>query len=353
MTPAIDGKKMNLQKIANDLLSRLSTRQKNVLTKRFGLKNGQRKTLEAIGDEYGITRERVRQIENDAKAAILKSEQIKALEPFFQIFANHFNAYGGARAEYVLFKEDVKNFSPPNVDTGIAAAHLHFLLSLGAQFARHSETDAFHSAWAVKNARVEDAKAALQQLIRRFEEKKELVKKETLLKWLSELSGGQDHKILESYLAMVKNVTANAYGEYGLTHWPEVRTRGVRDKAYLALKKVGQPMHFREIVAEINKAFSPKKPVHTQTVHNELIKDDKFVLVGRGTYALADWGYQPGRVSEVLARVLKNSNQPMTREEIVAAVCKERNVKPNTVLLNLQNKKYFAKMEDGRYVYKS
>src|SRR3989344_2055533 len=98
MTPAIDGKKMNLQKIANDLLSRLSTRQRNVLTKRFGLKNGQRKTLEAIGDEYGITRERVRQIENDAKAAILKSEQVKALEPFFQIFANHFNAYGGARA---------------------------------------------------------------------------------------------------------------------------------------------------------------------------------------------------------------------------------------------------------------
>ena len=353
MARTIDGKKMNLQKMASDLLSRLSTRQKDVLTKRFGLKNGQRKTLEAIGDEYGITRERVRQIENDAKAAILKSEQAKALEPFFQMFADYFNSYGGARAEHILFTRDAKDFFPANVDTSVAAAHLYFLLSLGAQFTRHSETDAFHPAWAVKNTRVEDAKAALQQLIRRLEEKKELVKKETLLKWLSEFSGGQDYKILESYLAMVKNVTANAYGEYGLTHWPEVRTRGVRDKAYLALKKVGKPMHFREIVAEINKAFGPKKPVHTQTVHNELIKDDKFVLVGRGTYALADWGYQPGRVSEVLARVLKNSSQPMTREEIIAAVCKERNVKPNTVLLNLQNKRYFAKMGDGRFVYKS
>ena len=353
MARTIDGKKMNLQKMASDLLSRLSTRQKDVLTKRFGLKNGQRKTLEAIGDEYGITRERVRQIENDAKAGILKSDQAKALEPFFQVFADYFNSYGGARAENILFTRDVKDFFPGNVDTNVAAAHLHFLLSLGAQFTRHSETDAFHPAWAVKNTRVEDAKAALQQLIRRLEEKKELVKKETLLKWLSEFSGGQDYKILESYLAMVKNVTANAYGEYGLTHWPEVRTRGVRDKAYLALKKVGKPMHFREIVAEINKAFGPKKPVHTQTVHNELIKDDKFVLVGRGTYALADWGYQPGRVSEVLARVLKGSSQPMTREEIIAAVCKERNVKPNTVLLNLQNKRYFAKMGDGRFVYKS
>ena len=353
MARTIDGKKMNLQKIASDLLSRLSTRQKDVLTKRYGLKNGQRKTLEAIGDEYGITRERVRQIENDAKAGILKSDQAKALEPFFQVFADYFNSYGGARAENILFTRDVKDFFPGNVDTNVAAAHLHFLLSLGAQFTRHSETDAFHPAWAVKNTRVEDAKAALQQLIRRLEEKKELVKKETLLKWLSEFSGGQDYKILESYLAMVKNVTANAYGEYGLTHWPEVRTRGVRDKAYLALKKVGKPMHFREIVAEINKAFGPKKPVHTQTVHNELIKDDKFVLVGRGTYALADWGYQPGRVSEVLARVLKNSSQPMTRGEIIAAVCKERNVKPNTVLLNLQNKRYFEKMGDGRFVYKS
>lgn len=353
MFQTTDGKKLNLQKLVSGLLSRLSTRQKDVLTKRFGIKNGRRKTLEAIGDEYGITRERVRQIENDAKAAILKSDQIKTLDPFFQMFVNHFNVYGGARAEHVLFKEDVKSFFPAGVDAAIAAAHLHFLLSLGAQFMRHSETSIFHPAWAVKNARVENAKMALQQLIRRLEDKKELVKKEVLLKWLAEFSGGQDYKALESYLAMVKNITANAYGEYGLTHWPEVKTRGVRDKAYLALKKVGQPMHFREIVDEINKAFGLKKPVHTQTVHNELIKDDKFVLVGRGTYALADWGYQPGRVAEVLARVLKNAGGPMSREEIIAAVCKERNVKPNTVLLNLQNKKYFEKMGDGRFVYKS
>ena len=112
-------------------------------------------------------------------------------------------------------------------------------------------------------------------------------------------------------------------------------------------------MHFREIVNHINKTFELKRSAHPQTVHNELIKNDRFVLVGRGTYALSDWGYQPGRVSDVLVRVLKDAGKPLTKEEIINAVLKERNVKQNTIMLNLQNRQYFEKMDDGRYGYKT
>ncbi len=348
-----DAKKTNLQKVIADLLSQLSARQKDIIVKRFGLKSGKRKTLEEIGDGYGITRERVRQIENDAKSAILKSDKIKSLDPYFQLLFDFFNANGGIRAEHVLFTRDVGDISPADAASPVAAAHLYFLLCLGSQFTRHSETEAFHPAWAVKNARVDNAKMALQQLAKQLDEKKGLVKKETLFEWLRELSGAHDPAALESYLAVAKNIAPNVYGEYGLAHWPDVKTRGVRDKAYLVLKKRAQPMHFRDIVSEINKTFSLAKSAHTQTVHNELIKDNKFVLVGRGTYALADWGYKPGRVSDVLIRILKDAKRPLSREEIAEAVFKERKVKPNTIFLNLQNKKYFEKMNDGRFVYKS
>lgn len=349
-----DAKKTNIQKVVSELLSDLSVRQRDVIIKRFGLKNGKRKTLEEIGDGYGITRERVRQIENDAKSAILKSDKVKFLEPFSQALASFLNSNGGIRAEYVLFNQDAKGIlSSSDMETSVAAAHLYLLLSLGSQFVRHSETDAFHPAWAVKNARVDNAKMALQQLTKRLNEAKDLVKKDILIGWLKELAEDQSAPALESYLAVAKNIAPNVYGEYGLAHWPEVKTRGVRDKAYLVLKKNTRPMHFKEIVNEINKIFSPAKSAHLQTVHNELIKDDKFVLVGRGTYALSDWGYKPGRVSDVLMRILKDAKRPLSREEIVEAVYKERNVKPNTIVLNLQNKKYFEKMNDGKFVYKS
>lgn len=349
----LDTKKINLQKTVSDLLSDLSMRQRDVINKRFGLKNGKRKTLEEIGDGYGITRERVRQIENDAKSAILKSDKVKSLDLFFLSLASFLNTNGGIRAEYVLFNQDVRNLFPSDAVTPIMAAHMHLLLSLGSQFTRHSETEIFHPAWAVKNAQVDNAKMALQQLIKQLSEEKSLVKRDVLMGRLKDLSETQDPAALESYLAVAKNIAPNVYGEYGLAHWPEVKTRGVRDKAYLILKKNEHPMHFREIVSEINKTFSLAKSAHTQTVHNELIKDDKFVLVGRGTYALSEWGYKPGRVSDVLMRILKEADKPLSREEITEAVYKERKVKQNTIILNLQNKKYFEKMNDGRFVYKS
>ena len=51
-------------------------------------------------------------------------------------------------------------------------------------------------------------------------------------------------------------------------------------------------MHFKEVAEAISKTFGKK--THYATCHNELIKDSRFVLVGRGMYALAEWGYQAG-----------------------------------------------------------
>ncbi|OGD31889.1 hypothetical protein A3C91_00440 [Candidatus Azambacteria bacterium RIFCSPHIGHO2_02_FULL_52_12] len=349
---AYDPKTTQVPKIIIAMISQLPTRQKDIVTKRFGLKDGRRRTLEEIGDSYDITRERVRQIENDAKSRIRGSDHIGSLDPFFAHAISHFERHGGIRAEHQLLGRDIPVFFGKSTDEKIARAYLHFLFSLHDAFTKHSETDEFHALWALKNADPDGAKEALTKLTANMEEKKELIEKEKLLAQLQELTGNVKRDILESYLAVSKTIDANVYGEYGLKHWAEVHTRGVRDKAYLVLKKNAQPMHFREIVEHINKTFDLKRSAHPQTVHNELIKNSKFVLVGRGTYALSDWGYQPGRVADVLMRVLKEADKPLSREEIIEAVLKERNVKHNTIMLNLQNRQYFEKMEDGRFAYK-
>ena len=108
------------------------------------------------------------------------------------------------------------------------------------------------------------------------------------------------------------------------------------------------PLHFKEIANNICTLGIDKKPAHVQTVHNELIKDGRFVLVGRGVYALREHGYEPGTVREVITRLLKERG-PLDSTEVVRLVNQKRFLKENTILLNLQNRRHFKRLEDGRY----
>jgi len=145
---------------------------------------------------------------------------------------------------------------------------------------------------------------------------------------------------------MSKTVSKNPLGEWGRASSPNIRTRGVKDYAYLVMRKSGSPMHFREVADAISKTFNKK--THYATCHNELIKDPRFVLVGRGMYALAEWGYKKGIAREVIADILKREG-PLSKDEVIKRVNKERYFKTNTILVNLVNPKYFKKNKSGLY----
>jgi len=145
---------------------------------------------------------------------------------------------------------------------------------------------------------------------------------------------------------MSKAVAKNPLGEWGRASSPNIRTRGVKDYAFLVMRRHGSPMHFKEVADSIGKTFNKK--IHYATCHNELIKDARFVLVGRGMYALAEWGYKAGIAREVIAEILKRDG-PLSKEEVVKKVNKERYFKNNTILVNLANTKYFKKNKSGLY----
>jgi thioredoxin reductase len=121
----------------------------------------------------------------------------------------------------------------------------------------------------------------------------------------------------------------------------------MRDFAYLAIRRHGSPMHFTEVAKAIQELFD--REAHVATCHNELIKDKRFVLVGRGLYALSEWGYAAGVVKDVIREIIKKHG-PLTKQEIVEKVLKERYVKENTISVNLQNPKFFKKNKEGKYV---
>ena len=107
-------------------------------------------------------------------------------------------------------------------------------------------------------------------------------------------------------------------------------------------------MHFTEIANKINKISFDKKKANAATVHNELILDKKYVLVGRGLYGLNEWGYKKGTVSDVIVDVLKEAGAPLDREEIIKRVLDKRLVKKTTIVLALMDKDIFKKI-DGKY----
>lgn len=324
----------NYKNICKSFVKGLPQRTTDVIERRFGLKTGQRETLEAIGQSYNITRERVRQIEKEGFSKI--RPKIKEYKDVFQFLNKTLESFGGIKEENALLKflgkERFQN-------------HVFFLLSLAGDFKMFPEDDNFNSLRAIKKEAVSQAKKIVQSTIKRFE-------KENRVLSLSELLKGQklNREVFLSYLEISKQIQKNPEDKFGLRDWIEINPRGVKDKAYLVLKKQEKPLHFSEIANFIEKLpFPSKGETHIATVHNELIKDQRFVLVGRGLYALKEWGYEPGVVKDIIYKTLKESKQPLTKQEILEKVSKQRFVKPNTIVLNLQNNDYFEKDEKGRY----
>jgi len=160
------------------------------------------------------------------------------------------------------------------------------------------------------------------------------------------------HKIsfLSALPKVSKKIIQNYKGDLGLSSWPEFNPKNVRDKIYYVLRKNQAPMHFAEIGRAIqNENFDGKKVV-LATIHNELIADSRFILIGRGIYALSEWGYQSGTVKDIIRNVLKKASGAMTLADITKEVSKQRHVRKNTILINLQTNKEFKKLSADKYI---
>ena len=299
-------------------------------------------TLDAIGKTYSITRERVRQIENYALNNIRKSDAYKSETSVFKELENLIHSLGGIVVEDDFLGHVSKDISIQNA--------INFLLVLGDGFKKRKEDDEFRHRWHVNDELAGQVETSLRKLYTNLSDQDLLPESEMVNTFLEHLEGVSEkyknQEILRRWLGLSKKVGKNAIGEWGVAHSPNIHTKGMRDYAFLVIRKHGSPIHFREVANQISKVF--KKKAHVATTHNELIKDPRFVLVGRGLYALKEWGYVSGVVRDVIKSVLEK-NGPMTKEEIIEKVLKERYVKENTIIVNLQNHKYFKKDKENRY----
>ncbi len=332
------------EEVTKRLFGILPKRTKDILDKRFGLgKITGRMTLDAIGKKYTITRERVRQIEADGLSRIRKSPEFSASTPVFLAIENYFENNGKVIREDKVLEGLSSHPKHQN--------HIYFLLTLHSPLARYHENEKLHDRWVYGKSSHEQVEKTISHAVEELKKTGETVTEPKLFEILTagarNVTGGSVSNLaLSNWLALSKLIAKNYFGEWGLIEFPSVKPRGVRDLSHMVLGKHGKPLHFSEVAAHIGKLVGKK--VHVQTVHNELIKDPRFVLVGRGLYALKDWGYDAGTVKDVVFNVIK-AQGPATKEKIISLVSQKRFVKPNTILINLENKKYFKKLPDGRY----
>lgn len=325
------------------LLAVLAKRAQDVIVSRYGLGSKAGKlTLDAIGKKYSITRERVRQIENHSLAAIRKSKAYKELEPAFAELKGLIVELGGLVSEKDLLKHLSKDVATQN--------HFHFLLVIGEDFKREKEDDEFKHRWHVDSELSKKIESALRKLYARLSDDELVVEGDLVENFLEEVKDMNDkyknEEVIKRWLAISHKIDKNPLGEWGKSSSPNVNAKGMRDYAFLVIRKHGSPIHFKEVAKAIGQYFDKK--AHVATTHNELIKDPRFVLVGRGLYALAEWGYMSGVVKDVIKKIIDKEG-PLTKEKIVEKVLKERYVKENTILVNLQNSKFFKKDKDNRY----
>ena len=331
------------KQVVKRLLAALPERARDVIVSRYGLGDSPKKmTLEAIGKKYSVTRERVRQIENYALMSVRKSVGYQKEKPVFAELEEVIHGLGGVIAEDDLLSHTSTDKSAQN--------HIHFLLVVGESFKKEKEDEHFKHRWYIDESLAGKVHEALRKLYKNLNDNDLVSELDIIAQFLTHVEDVADHlkneSVVRRWLNLSKTIAKNPLGEWGLQTSPNIRAKGMRDYAFLVLRKHGSPIHFREVAKSIEKLFGRK--AHVATTHNELIKDPRFILVGRGLYALAEWGYMSGVVKDVIRKVLEKGS-PLTKEEIVGKVLKERYVKENTILVNLQNPKFFKKDREGRY----
>lgn len=332
---------LDLQTAVKDILATIEReREREIIARRFGLYD-RKETLEQIGELLGITRERVRQLEKAImiRLKIAAEDNLPRINETEKQFVRHLHDLGRvARVADLAKRIDAK----ANDRT---RAHVAFLAEVAPRLAVIDENDHYHHAIGIREFHDE------AQIKNHVDTIVSAIKTQGQPLSIEELHAKVDHDHPDHVraLASISKELASLKDKWGLTKWPTVNPKNIRDKIYVILQENDKPLHFSDIAKAIKASDFRRKDVTTQAIHNELIKDGRFVLIGRGIYALKDWGYQKGTVADIITDILKKEEGPLHRDEIVKRVLKHRQVKETTILLNLQGKQRFKRVAKATY----
>lgn len=315
-------------------------REREIIARRFGLYD-RKETLEQIGELLGITRERVRQLEKAIliRLRIAAEDSLPHVDKLEKLLIRHLYDLGRVARMNELTAKAI------NSSNERERAHVAFIAELSPRLTVIEENDQYHHSVGIREHHDEKKlKEYVDQVVDTIKKHGQPLSTEELHEKVD-----HDHPDHVRALASVSKRLASLKDQWGLAKWPTVNPKNIRDKIYVILQQNTKPMHFSDIAKAIKDSDFKRKDVTTQAIHNELIKDGRFVLIGRGIYALKEWGFQKGTVADIITDILTDEGGPLHRDEIVKRVLKHRQVKETTILLNLQGKQRFKRVAKATY----
>jgi len=340
-----------LPALVDNLLLLLSEKEKVVIKKRFDLDGLGRATLEQIGNDFSVTRERVRQIEKSALGKMKRNvfnTSLRNLHDFVMIVVQK---NGGLLRKEALVTE-LKSVLPPQSDVDCNNLDLSFVLHEGLDCV--GNTINFHPYVREKSLPDYSLKHASNQIVNQMHKYGDVKDVNRVHHDMKSVFDEMDFDLtkIKSLIGIDKRLTLVDECLVGLLEWRHIHPRTLRDKVLFVLRNQKKPLHFVEIAEKISGAAFDNREVNLQAVHNELIRHPQFVLIGRGIYALAEWGYERGTVAEVIEKIL-DSGKEFSQDEIIEMVLEKRRVKKITIVLALKNNKSFVRVGRKRYKLKA
>jgi len=339
--------KIDLSSAIDDIFMVLTDKEREIIVRRFSLDNKPKDTLEKIGEKFQVTRERIRQIEDNALRKLRRTIDNTQVEGVIDLAKMVLKEADGVMTEDDLISKVIIHTNGGDIDWHIIRLALNIeedILSVGLK-----KCNELNDAWKLDFVKDNQIKTVIDSAIKILKKNKDVMDERTLIDRVKKLLKIESSsKFIRSCISLSKMIKVTDKG-FGLMTWRHVNPRSIRDKGYIILKTIGKPLHFVEISNKIAEAGFDHKVVTVQAVHNELIRDEKFVLIGRGLYALREWGYKDGTVSDVIENILLRSSKPLSKTDIVSEVLKLRQVKQGTIALNLHKNPKFVRV--GRAVY--
>lgn len=339
----------DLHKMVKEMFMVLTDKEQDVITRRFSLNNQPKQTLEKIGESFSVTRERVRQIENIALSKLRRTINNTKFYRINKLAKEIISQRGGIMLEDDLVSEMLSVFlKRGDADSNI----IKLSMVIDPELTKQDKSDVFSPFWTYNSIKIREIRQVNDSAMSLLKKKGDVIEEPRLVTELKAIFSRKEEEIsdktLIASLSVDKRLKKVEPG-WGLIEWRHINPRSIRDKAYIVLKKAKKPLHFVDIANKISEVGFDKKVVTVQAVHNELIRCEKFVLVGRGLYVLKEWGYKEGTVADVIEDILADNGEPMTKQEIIEAVLKQRHVRIGTISLNLQKNSHFVRV--GRAVY--
>ena len=329
------------------VLASLTEKERAVISRRIGL-DGEPETLQSIGESYAITRERVRQIEDVGIRKIGRIVKSTSLHQIQSVGNRILALHGGLLVRDLLISAVVRE---SGIQSDVNSGIIEVILQSDYNIQKSKPQLGTRTYFSLPEIQKKLVQETYKEAVRILKKKGDIMENAALYEMVKMALFPQFGKVetvlVDSILDVYTDIVKGEEKYVGLEKWKILNPSTLKDKAVYVLKKAKKPMHFVEITNAIADRF--QESVKVATIHNELIRNNEFVLIGRGIYVLKEWGYKPGTVLDVIIDIFNKAKSPLSTEDIVAKVLKVRQVKTSTIYMNLQNRKYVERV--GRNVY--